>query len=533
MEQSAIEQDDQQRHGGGSRLGQQRRGESRRGEKIVKISTPRRVPQVEPNGGQRKQGQKESAALGDPGDRLDLQGVNREEQGPGAGGDVETPSDDGVVAGRRRGHAHRQQPPQNHQRQERAADVQEEVAEVKDGGRQSDGRVRPRHAPSDNGLQGEPRIAQGNVKSPVRPAPRGGDSLPGRRIHQGVVNDLLPIVPVEELKAGDLTINNRDDHDQQHAAGQRPRRCGWIISEPMSIPPILPAPPRVDNVVGMGYARSEVVESSCCSARLKGSASYRRVALAAGQRAASGGTGSASVQQKHWQSQCHPAAEFRRATMVCRRVGLMTMASTRAVRRAAFSRLISVGLVLAAMLLAAARALPGLGTYPFWDDEANTAIYARNFALRPHDRLGRRELDELQPWGGAGGRPRPRASRAAAAGLRRGGGNARLRRDDRRRTVALRARRHRLVGTAGRLVAAALWTAISLLAAAVAAGPQSRLFALHSQLPLLFPWGVLLAVGLASSGPGTRGRGRLHGSPLDRRSLLRYAAAAASFSSFC
>ena len=37
-----------------------------------------------------------------------------------------------------------------------------------------------------------------------------------------------------------------------------------------------------------------------------------------------------------------------------------------------------VAAVLAAMVLAAVLVFPQLGRRPFWDDEANTAIYARN-----------------------------------------------------------------------------------------------------------------------------------------------------------
>ena len=132
----------------------------------------------------------------------------------------------------------------------------------------------------------------------------------------------------------------------------------------------------------------------------------------------------------------------------------MTLTSTRsrAVRRS--SRLIAVGLVLAAMLLAAARvARPG-GVSILGRRSEHGDLRAKLLALRSNDRLGRPQLDGLQPGGRRWGGPGPRTSRSAVARVPGGGGNARFRRNDRRRTLALRVGRHRLVGTAGRLAAA-------------------------------------------------------------------------------
>ena len=173
-----------------------------------------------------------------------------------------------------------------------------------------------------------------------------------------------------------------------------------------------------------------------------------------------------------------------------------------------------LAMVLGAMGLSAALVLPRLGERLFWDDEANTAIYARNLL-----RFGR-----ITAWdgtnlcgyglGGALGEDLGQELRVptlpayvAAASMAPAGP------DDLRRAVAVRPGGHGLRGLAGRLDAASLRPPLSLVSAVAAHGRQSGLSLVLAELPLLLPGADVLAGGPGLLGAGTPDAGA--GRPID------------------
>ena len=172
------------------------------------------MPQVEPNGGQRKQAAEESAALGDPGDRLDLQGVKSEEQGAGAGGDAETPAAaaslpaagaaTAIFSSRRRIASVKR----CSRRAEKGCQGERRRATVRRWLRAAPRAERQRPPGRTTYNSGECKVPNTAAQAATIPCQEGG-------LTSGLFNDLLRIVPVEELQSAHLAIDDRDNHDQQ------------------------------------------------------------------------------------------------------------------------------------------------------------------------------------------------------------------------------------------------------------------------------------------------------------------------------